>query len=334
MLGYTPVQWLFLFYCFSFFGWCFESTYVSLLKHKFVNRGFMRGPFLPLYGCGGVMMLAVSKPFSGNLVMVFVAGCIGATILEYITGVLMEKLFRVRYWDYSDQKFNFQGQICLSSTLMWGVLTVLFTMLLRQFISDSVSQIPESDIRVADYILTVYVSIDFAFAFKTALELKELLVYMDKVKEDMRRMQNRLDAIIAFSGEGFGKKREAGMEKVGAVVGTISRKAGTVKNGLSEKVSGAGNQLENHLDTLSSGLESRFSGLKESMQQKPSAYFDSVRDEITELRTRYRVMLEELPKPNLKSFGEAYRKGRIQGNPGMVSAKFKESLEELKERFR
>ena len=333
MLEYSQVQWLFLFYCFSLFGWCFESTYVSFLKHKFVNRGFMRGPFLPLYGCGGIMMLAVSGPFSGNILVVFVAGCIGATILEYITGVLMEKLFKVRYWDYSDQKFNFQGQICLSSTLMWGVLTVFFTMLLRQFIADSVATVPENVIRITDYILTIYVSIDFAFAFKAALELRDILVYMDKVKDDMRRMQNRLDAIIAFSSDGIEKRRDAGMEKVGVVVESLSRKAGSVKDGLTGRVTSAGSQIENHLDALSSGLESRFSGLKENMQQKP-AYFESVRDEITELRTRYRVMLEELPRPSLKGFSEAYKRAIIKGNPGMVSAKFRESLEELKERMK
>lgn len=333
MLGYSLVQWFFLFYCFSLFGWCFESTYVSILKHKFVNRGFMRGPFLPLYGFGGIMMLAVSGPFSGNILAVFVAGCIGATVLEYVTGVLMEKLFKVRYWDYSDQKFNFQGQICLSSTLMWGVLTVFFTMLLRQFIADTVSAIPGTALRITDYILTIYISIDFAFAFKTALELRDILTYMDKVKDDMRRIQNRLDAIIAFSSDGIEKRKDAGMEKVGVVVESISRKAGSVKDGLTDKVTSAGCQIENHLDTLSSGLESRFSRLKENMQQRP-AYFENVRDEITELRTRYRVMLEELPKPSLKSFSEAYKRGRIKGNPGMVSAKFRESLEELKERMK
>ena len=77
------------------------------------------------------MMLLVSRPFQDNLFLVFLAGCIGATALEYVTGVVMETLFKVRYWDYSNQKFNFQGQICLSSTLCWGVLTVFMTRILH-----------------------------------------------------------------------------------------------------------------------------------------------------------------------------------------------------------
>ena len=127
MYSYTMAQWLFFFYFYCFFGWCFESSYVSIKNRHPVNRGFMRGPFLPLYGSGAVMMLVVSMPFQHNLVLTYIAGCIGATVLEYVTGVVMEALFKVRYWDYSNQKFNFQGQICLSSTLAWGGLTILMT---------------------------------------------------------------------------------------------------------------------------------------------------------------------------------------------------------------
>ena len=119
MYHYTAIQWLFFFYFYCFFGWCFESTYVSIKSRKLVNRGFMRGPFLPLYGSGAIMMLVVSMPFQDNLVLVYIAGCIGATVLEYVTGVIMEALFKVRYWDYSKNKFNFQGHICLGSSLAW-----------------------------------------------------------------------------------------------------------------------------------------------------------------------------------------------------------------------
>ena len=127
MYHYTAIQWLFFFYFYCFFGWCFESTYVSLKSRKLVNRGFCRGPFLPLYGSGAIMMLVVSMPFQDNLVLVYIAGCIGATVLEYVTGVTMEALFKVRYWDYSKNKFNFQGHICLGASLAWGGLTILMT---------------------------------------------------------------------------------------------------------------------------------------------------------------------------------------------------------------
>ena len=83
--NYTLVDWLLFFYIYCFIGWCIESTFVSVKQKKFVNRGFMRGPFLPLYGSGAVLMLYVSIPVRNNLLMTFLSGCIAATVLEYAT---------------------------------------------------------------------------------------------------------------------------------------------------------------------------------------------------------------------------------------------------------
>lgn len=94
MNHYTIVHWLSFFYIYCFLGWCFESTYVSIKSKKLVNRGFMRGPFLPLYGSGAMMMYVVSLPFQSNIVLTYIAGVVGATALEYITGVLMEMLLK------------------------------------------------------------------------------------------------------------------------------------------------------------------------------------------------------------------------------------------------
>ena len=108
IFSYTTDPWLLFFFIYCFFGWIFESTYVSLCKHRFVNRGFMRGPFLPLYGSGAILMLFVSIPVENHLALVYLAGCIVLVTcsLEYLTSYVMEKLFKARYWDYSTQKFN------------------------------------------------------------------------------------------------------------------------------------------------------------------------------------------------------------------------------------
>ncbi|MDU5262591.1 MAG: putative ABC transporter permease, partial [Clostridium celatum] len=100
---YTLHKWLLLFYLYCFIGWIWESCYVSLKKHKWINRGFLKGPLLPIYGSGAVVVLISTLTVENNLLLVFVIGMISATILEYITGVAMEKLFHVRYWDYSKE---------------------------------------------------------------------------------------------------------------------------------------------------------------------------------------------------------------------------------------
>lgn len=214
MYSYSIIQWLFFFYFYCFFGWCFESAYVSVKSRKPVNRGFMRGPFLPLYGTGGIMMLLVSMPFQDNIVLVYIAGCIGATVLEYVTGVVMEALFKVRYWDYSKNKFNFQGHICLGSSLAWGFLTIFMTEFLHKPVERFVLSIPEGTLTVITLILTAVIWSDFALSFKAAMDLRDVLVKMEKAKEEMQRIQKRLDVLIALTNEDIANRRDEITESV------------------------------------------------------------------------------------------------------------------------
>ena len=124
MYSYTFRQWLSFFYLYCIFGWCFESAYVSLKQLRPVNRGFLKGPWLPLYGSGAILVLWMTLPFQNSPVEVYVVGLVGATVLEYFTGEAMVRLFKVRYWDYSNQHFQYKGHICLSSSIAWGFLSI------------------------------------------------------------------------------------------------------------------------------------------------------------------------------------------------------------------
>lgn len=295
MIQYKAFQWLFFFYFYCFFGWCFESTYVSFKSRKLVNRGFMRGPFLPLYGSGAIMMLIVSMPFQDNVILTYMAGVAGATVLEYITGVTMEALFKVRYWDYSNQRFNFQGHICLSSSIAWGFLTILMTRVVHRPVEQFVMSIPENVLFPLTMLLTVYIVVDFTLSFKAAIELRDLLVKMQKVKDEVERLQRRLDVIIAFSNAEKEQRRQ---------------------------------ESELSLAELSMGVKQRFASLKESIQNMPSAYGEGIREEIAELRGRFSHYID-----TQKGFREMlgfYKRDMILNNPTMASEKFRNVLEELK----
>ena len=295
MYHYSIIQWLFFFYFYCFFGWIFESTYVSIKSRKFVNRGFMRGPFLPIYGSGAIMMLVVSMPFQDNIFLTYIAGCIGATALELVTGVAMEALFKVRYWDYSNQKFNYKGHICLSSTVAWGFLTIFMTEFLHRGVEKIVFVIPVAVVNVVTVIVTVYIIIDFTLSFKAAMDLRDILVGLEKAKEEMERIQKRLDVLIAVAND----ERE-------------TRK-------LESSV---------RIDELMDSIEGKFNAFKERVRINPSEFMDDVRDEIMELRSKYTVEKEHrLQFKRLKDF---YQRALIKGNPTMYSKRFEEALEELK----
>lgn len=295
MFHYDMVQWLFFFYVYCFLGWCFESAYVSVKSGKLVNRGFMRGPFLPLYGGGAIMMFVVSIPFQEKIVLTYLAGCVGATTLEYITGITMDALFNIRYWDYSDQKFNFQGHICLSSTIVWGFLTILMTRVIHRPIEMLVLAMPRNILGYVTFGLTIYIAADFALSFKAAMDLRNILCKIQKVKEELERMQKRLDVIIAFNNDDKEQRRQ---------------------------------EKELKPEDLVEGLGQRFVSIKEKIQSAPGAYVGNVRDEIAELRARYNLYME-----NRKHYREIlgfYKRDMIRNNPDMNSHKFKEAFEELK----
>ena len=122
---YTAGQWALLFYFYCLCGWVWESCYVSACQRRWVNRGFLHGPLLPIYGSGAIIILFAVIPVEDNLYLVWLFGMIAATALEYATGAAMERLFKVRYWDYSKQKFNLNGHICLTSSIAWGFFSIL-----------------------------------------------------------------------------------------------------------------------------------------------------------------------------------------------------------------
>ena len=295
MYHYTAIQWLFFFYFYCFFGWIFESTYVSIKSRHLVNRGFMRGPFLPIYGSGAIMMLVVSMPFQDNLILTYLAGCVGATLLELVTGMTMEALFKVRYWDYSNQKFNYKGHICLSSTIAWGFLTIFMTQFLHKGVEKIVLSIPYNILTILTVVLSVYIVADFTLSFKAAMDLRDVLIGLDKARAEMEKIQKRLDVLIAVAND----ERE-------------TRKL----------------EREERADEWMENLEERFSKVREHLTTNPGAFMDNVRDERAELRSKYLVEKEHrLQFDRLKDF---YQRSLIKGNPGMYSRKFNEALEELK----
>jgi uncharacterized membrane protein len=168
----------------------------------------MRGPFLPIYGSGAIMMLVVSMPFHDNVVLTYVAGFIGATALEYVTGVVMEALFKVRYWDYSKKKFNFQGHICLGSSIAWGFFTIIMTEHVQVRVERIVFSIPEQALTIVTVVLTALIFSDFSLSFKAAIDLRIVLERMEQAKDEMARIQRRLDVLIALTGEELENRRQ------------------------------------------------------------------------------------------------------------------------------
>ena len=110
-----------IFFIYSIIGWITESTYVSIKEKKIVNRGFLIGPYCPIYGCGALVIITYLEQYKDNIITVFFLAVIVCSILEYLTSYIMEKIFKARWWDYSNEKFNLNGRICGKNALLFGL---------------------------------------------------------------------------------------------------------------------------------------------------------------------------------------------------------------------
>lgn len=207
----------------------------------------------------------------------------------------MEALFKVRYWDYSNRPFNFRGHICLTSSIAWGFLTILMTRVVHRPISDFILSLPGRAVVYVTALVTIYMVMDFTLSFKAALDLRDILAKMQRIKEEMERMSRRLDVIIAFNNEEKEQKKQ---------------------------------ERELSLSELSMGIKQRFASLKEIIQLKPAEYGENIREEVAELRGKFSHYLD--PQENYKEILDFYKRDMIRNNPGMVSRTFKNVLEELK----
>ena len=109
---------------YSFLGWCCECVYCSIGQKKLVNRGFMTGPFCPIYGFGALGIIYFLTFLPDSVSIVFLGSMFIASLLEYITGATMEKIFHTRWWDYSEHRFNLNGHVCLLNAVLFGILGV------------------------------------------------------------------------------------------------------------------------------------------------------------------------------------------------------------------
>ena len=192
MYHYSLLQWMLFFYIYCFFGWIIESTYVSVCTGNWVNRGFMRGPVIPIYGTGSVIVLFAVIPFRTSPILVFIVGTVAASILEFVTGFVMERIYKVRYWDYSDKPFNLCGYICLFNSLCWGVLSILLIYLVHSWIEKGVLFLNDMVLLSIDSGISSLFIVDLFNSSTTAVELKRMLANSQKLKDDLMNIHNKM----------------------------------------------------------------------------------------------------------------------------------------------
>lgn len=193
LTSYTFRQWLLFFYFYCFIGWCIESAIVSVDQKRWVNRGFLRGPLLPLYGTGAVVILLASRLVGNRPAAVFMAGTAAATVLEYFVGWGMESLFKIKYWDYSAKRFNLHGRICLMSSLFWGFLSLLMTFLIHPPVERLILGLSPAWVLSIDLAVSAVFLLDTVYSVRGALDLNKLLANITRIRAELAHLSAQLE---------------------------------------------------------------------------------------------------------------------------------------------
>ena len=205
-MGYTWIQmgWIVLVY--SCLGWCCEVAFAALKTGKFVNRGFLNGPVCPIYGFGVLSVVLVLEPVKDNLLLLFFGSMVFTSLLEFLAGFAMERIFHDKWWDYSNNPFNIKGYICLEFSVMWGIACVLVVDIIHPIIMKLVNAVPHT---LGLWIMGALYVILAADAVLTLVELLKL----PKRFRAMEELEAAITAVSDAMGENIYDSVERGRQR-------------------------------------------------------------------------------------------------------------------------
>ena len=187
---------LFYFAIYSFAGWCGEVVFATVRHGKFVNRGMLHGAYCPIYGFGLITVIVCLTPIKDSWLLLFVGSAVLTTVLEFITGFVLDKLFGRRWWDYSDYPFNIGGYICLEFCLLWGVGTLVVMRIVHPIIAGLVAMVPTLVGVILMCILYAVYATDVVATAIAASTLADTLDTMEKLGDSIHAVSDAMTELL------------------------------------------------------------------------------------------------------------------------------------------
>jgi len=288
--------WIFIIY--AFIGWCTEVIYATVSTGKFVNRGFLNGPVCPIYGFGVLLVIGLLTPVKDNLLLMYLGSVLLTSVLEWLTGWTLEKIFHSKWWDYSDSPFNINGYICLKFSLMWGFACLLIINIIHPIILNLVSVINIEAGKILLSIFLTVVAIDVIATVQSVLKLNRQLNQINEMAAKIRNLSDDLGEIISEESIVLMEKSEEfkmNMEEQKSIINEL----------IEEKVSSVNDSFEEHKENLVQKIEDKKAIVYQLMKKRDDMLSKSF-------------------------FGQ---KRILNAFPSLKSISYKESLEDLKEKI-
>lgn len=303
--------WILYFFVYGVLGWCTEVAYAAFKEGKFVNRGFLNGPICPVYGIGVGVVVQFLMPFRGQLVILYIASTILVTIIEGLTGFILDKLFHHRWWDYSNLPFNIGGYVCLLFSLIWGVACVFIVQIAHPVIHKGLTLIPFGLGVVLIVVLGVGMFADLYVTASTILKFNKRLEAMDKIATELHEISDKM-------GENIYENVMNGME---------------VRDESKKRLDAAAEELKQARERLAEATEEERQKWEQAVEEK-RIRMESVKESIlSEGKQQLAARREELQTKygELKGRGNRVSARLMRAFPHMDAPGHEQILKELRE---
>lgn len=294
------------FFIYSFSGWIIEVAYHAFTKGKFINRGFLAGMVCPIYGFGAITIVFLLEPIKDNLFILFIGAVLICTILEYLVGFFLDRIFHKRWWDYSDVPFNLGGYVCIQFSVYWGIAGVILVRDIHFMIENLVSLIDLRMLMVLCGVSVISILVDLLASVQNVLKLNKKLALLEEMQLQIYDLSNMV-------GEGVSDTTLDIINRVDPVLKDFSER----KNAFGEAIDKEILDIKERKDAFGSIIERELSDFKE-------------------IKTEAQLKLEEL-KIKRNELINSYRRGEkriITAFPKLREDMYTESFEEFRRAIR
>lgn len=277
---FYEVIWIFIIY--AFIGWCSEVSYAALDRGIFVNRGFLNGPYCPIYGCGVLIVVVLLTPLKKNLLILYLGSFLLTSVLEFITGFVMEKVFHNKWWDYSNKPFNIMGYVCLKFSIFWGLACTFIMLIIHPIIYGFIRLIPHIVGVVLLVIIMTGFIIDVVVTVSTIVKFNRRLKVMDDIAEKIKVLSNQIGENIYENVEEALEKSAEFKEEHAEKIEEKKEKLATAADETKEKLE----NLRHKYDELLSKRNAVSSRLMKAFPDMKSKYHNEILQKLKKINIR------------------------------------------------
>lgn len=268
-------QYIALFFIYSFAGWVMESVNISIRNKKFTNRGFLVGPYCPIYGWGVVLITILLQKYHDDIPATFFLSILICGTLEYWTSYFMEKIFKARWWDYSAKKYNINGRICLETVVPFGILGCLVMYVLNPITFKYLNMLSNSMLNIISAIcFTIFIT-DNIVSYNVISSFTKTVktINVGKIKDNTEEITKKVREVLI--GKSFFNKRlmEAYpnlQAKIKEKARQIAQKAKEVKTEMSDKVESMKEKITQSASEIKDNIGDKVEEMQKEIRKKPS----------------------------------------------------------------